>query len=609
MRPDSEWRHWRKRHGILYPRRIHKPRMNSAHASTNVDSSTIPVAPPPPRAWRAPLLLLAITATVVISPMLFLGNASGHDFQFHLASWMDAAGQWREGIIFPRWAEWANWGFGEPRFIFYPPASWVLGAALGSVLPWSIVPGVYIWLVLVSGGMAMWRFAREWLEGPEALAAAVFFAVNPYNIVLVFYRSDLAELLACAIWPLLLLGLLRVVRQGWIGMPLLVLAFAGIWLSNAPEGVIATYSLMLLLAIACVCKRSWRPLAPGVCAMAAGFGLASFYILPAAWEQRWVQIREVVSANLSAERNFIFTHSDDPEFLLFNWKVSGVALLVILVTGIFAVFVARRRRSFPELWWMLLGLGSASALMMFPPSILLWRYLPKLQFLQFPWRWLGPLGAVFALFVAASGGRSRRRRLVWLLVLSVAGLTAAAIASDAWWDSADVPQMSDLIHSGHGYQGTDEYAPAGCNPYDLPGEVPEDTDISDVPPPTPPVEMLDDNSGEVVPAAGVKIQIGRWTAEHRAFTAEIISPVTLALRLVNYPAWDVRVDSALFRPDSQDRTAQMLLPLPSGTHRVEVDFRRTPDRLLGAAISLLTAVALLAFVIIRRRRSPSVQNS
>lgn len=292
----------------------------------------------------------------MIAPMAFLGNASGHDFQFHLASWMDAANQWHEGIIYPRWAEWANWGFGEPRFIFYPPVSWLAGAALGSLLPWRMAPGAFVWLTLVAAGMSMWRLAREWLPGRQAIVAAILFAVSPYNLVIVYYRSDFAELLAAALLPLLVWGALHVAREEWSRVPTLAIVFACIWLSNAPAAVIATYSLGLIIIVICVLRRSLRPAAPVSAAMMAGFGLAAFYILPAEWEERWVQIGQAVADNLRPAQNFLFAHASDPEFVLFNWKVSGVALGTILVTGIAMVFAARRRRDYEQLWWILAAL-------------------------------------------------------------------------------------------------------------------------------------------------------------------------------------------------------------------------------------------------------------
>src|SRR5438552_18413236 len=114
-----------------------------------------------PGSWRTALLLVALAALVIITPMIFLGNAAGHDFQSHLASWMEMAAQWRQGNILPRWAEWSNWGFGEPRFIFYPPASWICGAALGSVMPWCFVHGRVIVVAGVIGRLTVTTFARR----------------------------------------------------------------------------------------------------------------------------------------------------------------------------------------------------------------------------------------------------------------------------------------------------------------------------------------------------------------------------------------------------------------------------------------------------------------
>jgi hypothetical protein len=542
------------------------------------------------------LFLVAVAATAVIAPMFFLGNASGHDFQFHLASWLDVAGQWREGIFFPRWAEWANWGYGEPRFIFYPPGSWILGATLGTLLPWKMAPGAFIWLALLLAGYSMWRFAREWLSPREAAAAAVLYAVNPYHLIIVYYRSDFAELLASALLPLALCGMVRLLREGWRSLQFLAVPFALIWLANAPAAVLATYSLMLLFFVASIFRRSLRPLLLGGVSMAAGFGLAAFYIFPAAYEQRWVQIRQALADLLSPDQNFLFTHAIDPEFLLFNWKVSGVAMGVMLITGIAAVIVARRRE-FPEIWRMLLALGAAAVLFMFPPTMFLWRVLPKLEFVQFPWRWLGLLDFVFAFFLAAAIGRAKRPWVGTLAIAIVLTTLAAALVYDGWWDSEDIPVLTKSIQTGRGYEGTDEYQPLGCDRYELPGSDPEGEIIGK---PAPRIQEFDVETSASKPAPDGAVRVERWTANEKRLATESATPVTLALRLLNYPGWHVQVDGKSAQPSAAQGTAQMLVAPPAGTHQVEVQFSSTWDRIAGAIISGIFAILLAACILFTR---------
>lgn len=522
--------------------------------------------------------------------MLFLGIASGHDLQFHLASWMDVRGQWREGILFPRWAEWANWGFGEPRFIFYPPLSWILGALLGAVIPWLAVPPVFIWLATVLAGMGAWRLARDWMPPAAAAAAAVFYAVIPYRVANAYYRSDYAELLATAIFPLLLCSALRIIRRGWSAMPMLAVSFAAIWLSNAPAGVIATYSLCLVLVVACLAARNPRPLAPAALGIATGFALAAFYILPAASEQKWVQIQEAVASVLQPSQNFLFAWGADPDFELFNIKMSYLALGMILLAAIAAVFAARHRGQFRELWWSGAALAAAATFLMFPASAFAWNWLPKLQFLQFPWRWCEPLGLVFALFagIAFSGARGPRR--AWL-VLMAAGIVAAGvlIGSDAWWDMEDAHSVIESVRAGNGYDGTDEYAPVG-------------SDRSGLPQSGPRMALIVGQSGQLIPLGKDSAEIEKWSAERIEFHTSAEIPETLVLRRLNYPAWQGFVDGRPVKLQSRDTTGGMMLPLAPGRHHVEIFFARTWDRTAGGAISLLSTLGLLGFVIVTRRK-------
>ena len=526
---------------------------------------------------------MSVVALAVIAPFFFKGDASGHDFEFHVASWMEVARQWYEGVFYPRWAALANFGYGEPRFIFYPPASWMLGAGLSLVLPWRAVPAAYYFVTLLLAGCAMYRLGREWLDPPNAIGAGALFAANPYHLLVVYWRSDFAELLASAVFPLLLLSLLQLGREPrrFLKLPAVV---AFIWLANAPAGVIASYSAALMLIVIARSRRSIQPLVYGAASIVLGLAVAAFYIVPAAFEQPWVSIAQVLSSGLRPQENFLFTVTSDPEHTLFNFIASGVAVGMLAALGIAVSFARSIRERSPLLWWMLTSLSLACILLMAPVSSVLWTYLPKLRFVQFPWRWLFPLSVPMVAFVTSAllRARTRVRIAFWILSFTALGVCGWLLAAGADWDTDDVNDLREaIIEQATGYVGTDEYAPRDADPYDVDKRAPRVA------------EVVSREERRTLDAPAITIE--RWYSELKAFTVTMDRPATLILRLLNYPAWRVQRDGQTVEARSSEGTGQVLISVPAGTSHVRVDFIRTSDRTVGGCISL---VALAAWVLL-----------
>jgi hypothetical protein len=551
------------------------------------------------RAWLFALLLSLVTALVIISPFFWMGNASGHDFSFHVASWMDAATQWREGILFPRWAKGANHGFGEPRFIFYPPISWMFGAALGLVLPWIFAPAVFIVLTQTLAGLC--AFALGWRLFPQrgALVCAVCYAANPYALLIVYMRSDFAEQLALAFFPLLFLAAAEVLglfdspaRSARRSIVLLAITFALVWLTNAPAGVVASYSLAMLFVWTAAKKKSWRPLLHGGATLTLGFGLAGFYLVPAAYEQRWVNISLALASGLQPSQNFLYAVIADAEHNAFNRIASNTAVLTLILTGIFAALSFPRRRLSAQplkksLWGTLVALSVTAAFLMLRLSNILWEALPKLRFVQFPWRWMSILAIPFAVFISAAIVQKRMRgyRATSMIaaVLAILACTATYMVRHTWWDSEDVPVLLEALQNDEGFEGVDEYDPQGDDHSLLPEKL-ERVMVT----PTPETEA------ELKSPAEITVQ--RWTAERKEMRITTRQPAVLKLRLLDYPAWRVEVNEGVVVPEQTGETDQITVPLAPGSSRVLVRFIRTPDRTIGGLISAASIlIALLLF--------------
>jgi hypothetical protein len=532
------------------------------------------------RAWIVAVSVIAGASFCALIPWFHYGIPSGHDFEFHFNSWVEVLDHWRQGVVYPHWAAWAHYGYGEARFIFYPPGSWTLGGVLSAILPWKMVPGAFVWLALTLAGLSMFAAAKNWVSPGSALFAAIFYALNPYHLVIVYWRSAFAELLAAAYLPLLMFCVVRLEerRQRMIA-PIALLLAAG-WLTNIPSAVMMHYMLGVLAIGLTVFTRRWSVLLYAGIAVIAGAALAAVYLLPV-WHQRtWVSLDQVLSPGVRPQENFLFAHTTDAEHDKFNHLVSLPAICEFAVLA--ASLLLWRVKSTIRLRRIMLVLGGFSAAIMLAFTSSLWNYLPELRYVQFPWRWLLVLNMVLVLTVVFAFQKWWARSVVCLLLLAPVLMGAQRILAP-WWDhTGDLWEMVDNQHDQIGNEGVDEYAPTGADPYDVDQNAP----------------LVKYDGG-----GSAKISIERWDAEHRVITAQATAPGVLVLKLFNYPRWEATVNG---REEYTGITKQHQLTVPtqSGRNRIELRFVGGWDRRIGAAISLATLLALALWY--KKRSRPSM---
>ena len=569
------------------------------------------------RRWLTAAGVSLGTALLVAGVFFLLGNPWNGDITFHASSWLDVSGQWKEGVIYPRWMEWANFGFGEPRFVFYPPLSWILGAALTLLFPWQVVPSIFVVVIQTLAGLCMYALSRRFFSETGALLATAFFAANPYALLNIYHRGALAEQLAWALIPLVILGSLElsglVNAQGrslLCSIPLFTLAFSAVWLSDVPVAIITTYTVVLIFACVGLQKKSLEPLWRGAAGVALGFGLNSFHLLPVLYEQKWASVGLVLPTKESLANNFLFylpppylftsqnisihsLHKIASDSLPFSWIASDVAVLLLVATMCGSIVVYRRairERQGGEsrrMWVLFVFLSAMATFLMIRGSWYVWKYLPKFLLIQFPWRWMGVISVPYAVLLAGSFEGRRHARWAWgTAVFVMVGAISTVLVLQGGRFKRNLAALKEAIADDRGFEGTAEYYAAEGDRQAFGSHY-----FSFLEENVPRVQFRPDkNVNAVVAPPDVKIQ--KWSAEEREVQVTSHVPGQVVLRLLNYPSWQVEINGTPVTPQGLS-FGQIVVQVGAGQSRVRVRFSRTFDRRAGDSLSVACLVALL----------------
>ena len=589
--------------------------------------------PPVPRIWgpgkSARLLgpaLILLAAAVAVAPQFLRGNTCGHDFDIHLVSWFDCLNSWRHGILYPQWAPSPNYGAGEPRFIFYPPFTWMLGAALGAFLPWQLVPIALTFLLLAATGLATRKLAICALPNAPATLAGCAALFSGYALFTAYERSAFGEL--AGFWiPLLLLYALRdrnpaasLFRRAFNGSSApLALTLAGAWLSNAPLGVMASYLLAAVAIAAAILHRSWAPILRAVTAAALGIALTAFYLVPAAFQQRWVDIRQAIDdPGLRVENSFLFGHAPGADMDLHNIELQRVSIIALagVVLTLACILIAWRRKTLPapKFWIPLALIPVAVILLQFPFSLPLWNLLPKLRFLQFPWRWLvvleAPAGLFFAAAVWPHSTACRRPKCAIAALCASAFLASTAVAGHYFFQPCDeedaVAPMVTAYNSGAGFDGVDEYAAVGADNSIVATGLPDACLVQNPRIPLGVIDTPDANPDWWVEQKSCQATYSANPAEshsnpqHLRLSAVLPHAGYLILRLRTYPAWRLTLNGQPAPPLVSRDDGLITVPVPQGPLNLAVNWTTTPDVRAGRWLTLLALILLTALCLFER---------
>lgn len=586
------------------------------------------------------LLLLPLVALFVVVPLQAHGSSCGDDFPFHVSSWLDAARQMRSGVLYPHWTDLGAYNAGEPRFTFYPPISWMLGALLVLLLPSAPVTVIFIFLAITAAGFAMYTLARQYASSNVALFCAALYAANPYMVCNAVERSAFAELL-CATWmPLLFLGMLRdQPTVAGLALPLSLL-----WLTNVPSAILGVYTFVLLFSvrIAIVCREArrspqhgplWQQVKPLLRTALAGLlfaiALSAVYVLPVVWEKRFILGGSAFVGDYEVSRNFLFGHDGHPIHDMFLRQASWIAVGALSVAALSLLPALRPHRSLragshlgaeqkaiAEIGGMLpprrtaLLLGGMTAVIGFlltSPSAMLWS-LPELNLVQFPWRQLTVLFVAVSLSVALAleNGLGKRHGRKLLLAGTVVAMLLALLSVHSYRRGSVVPHfdayLTYLAAHDHGFLPTPEYTIAGASDAALGSNDPGFW-LAATPEAPPPGVQIHQAPGHMdpnfLPGWGPATTVSQPAPLHLVLNLK--QPQMLILHLRAYPNWQIFHNGVAEAARLHRADGLLAVPLPAGPSTVDLRWHRSADQYLGDAVSLLAVGGLFASSFLQRK--------
>lgn len=512
-----------------------------------------------------PAVVLAVVAAAVVCAVVVAAPLlpRGTDLYAHVL-WSWQVMRCLSAGALPVWLPDLNAGMGSAGIRLYSPLGPVVCGALGLLFGDA---GRGIRAAIVLALLILFAVVRR-QKVPGWPGIAVVTVASPVVVTEVVTRFPVSEILAIPVaWLLLDIGVRGLHSWRQAGSLLGVL-----WLLHAPTAAMVG----ALMAAAAISNRErGRQLPLFLATVATAALLTVWHWLPLLFE---ASSHTFASALATGKHHPLRNLLGLPDAHLMDINISMGWAAVGVLLALLAAGAWRSRRG---------ALAVAAVALAATPAAPVWRLVPFLAWLQFPWRWLLPasLLAIPALTAARDVAPWRRRLSLVLFAVPILLVPSVRFASD--------PKLT--AHTAWQRAGRAVFEGFDGNPLLV--------DVEEHRPPWWPelaatLVRLGDRPAVLTDPSG-RLRVTAWRPLSREFVVQSDAADRLVVRLLADPHWSAEVDRL---PAGTERSgAALSTRLSPGRHTVTVRWRPDNVTLAGVAISAIAIVALGLDTAHRRR--------
>ena len=369
------------------------------------------------------IALLSITIVIGFSWAFFSTEFFRvHDYT-HVARIVEMRRSLDAGHIPVHWTQNFGFGYGMPLFLFYGPLPFYIATSF-TYLGTSALMAMKLSFFFsgIVAFLGMYLLMRRFSHTAGLLAATLFFTA-PYRAVDLFVRGALNEVWAIGFLPWLVYGGVQIQKNTTRGVAITAAATAAIILTHNLTAFMAipVLGIFTVLWLWAEKRPAWKYTALFLLSGLLGTAMSLFYILPAFLEKQYTIIESILTGYFNYQHHFLYIR----QLIRPDWGYGGsefgpndgisfqlgvMALTLILVSLLF-LFQALKSawqqthhmaslplrfkkvlQRLPRKYAILVSAGILLALTLFMTlfhSQFLWDTLPLLNYIQFPWRFLG----------------------------------------------------------------------------------------------------------------------------------------------------------------------------------------------------------------------------